>query len=104
MKEAGKPENLKAEVKRRCIFPFLIEDDDTLPAIGNNAGIFDAMAKEAERVRYRLRQSFYAGRSMVGCPWLKALIVALPISPFITSPACQHIMLALDFACSRVAR
>ena len=70
-----------------------------------NAGILDTMVKEAERgCDIVCASRFMPGGSMVGCPWLKALLVHaanFTLYHFANVPTHDARM---DFECSRVAQ
>jgi glycosyltransferase involved in cell wall biosynthesis len=56
-----------------------------------NAGILDAMvAKAREGADIVCASRFIPGGSMVGCPWVKALLVRAQRPACFTSPACRH--------------
>ena len=69
-----------------------------------NAGILDSMVAEAAKgCDIVCASRFMAGGSMVGCPWLKAVLVRSANFTLYISPACRRTMPATAFVCSRAA-
>ena len=69
-----------------------------------NAGMLDAMvAKASAGADIVCASRFIPGGSMVGCPWLKAVLVRARRSRSIILPGCRRMTPATASACSRGA-